>query len=233
MVLEAPVAEPLAAGQGELPSLPRAADKRPSPRPVPPTPRPPGLRLVAGGAPPPLPDLADDDALPWQKRRPKRPVVAALVAPEGAARLAPLVDRLGNRLGLARLHRLVPVESHVPERAQRAAPLFEPLLAGWPTGTPRPVRLLDPPEPIEVTAPVPDDPPVAFRWRRRHRRVRRADGPERIASEWWRRVSPPDARAIRDYYRIEDEDGRRFWVFRAGLYEAGTPPLWYLHGVFP
>jgi len=74
---------------------------------------------------------------------------------------------------------------------------------------------------------VPDDPPVLFRWRRLTHRVRRADGPERIAGEWWRGEDE-----TRDYYRVEDEEGRRFWLYRTGLYAPGAAPAWFLHGVF-
>jgi len=81
---------------------------------------------------------------------------------------------------------------------------------------------------------VPDDPPLMFSWRRLHHRVRHADGPERIAGEWWRNpashlAGPGD---IRDYYRVEDMDGRRFWLFRAGLYQPDQPARWFVHGVF-
>jgi protein ImuB len=95
------------------------------------------------------------------------------------------------------------------------------------------VRLFRRPEPIEAMAPVPDDPPIQFRWRGRLHRVRKAEGPERIGEEWWRRpideVSPA---AVRDYYRVEDETGARFWLFRAGLYDPDNPPRWWLHGLF-
>jgi protein ImuB len=94
---------------------------------------------------------------------------------------------------------------------------------------PRPIRLLPGPEPIEVIAPVPDDPPQSFRWRRESHKVARAEGPERIAPEWWR---SDGARQVRDYYRIEDERGRRFWVYRSGTYGETTQPRWYLHGWF-
>jgi protein ImuB len=106
-----------------------------------------------------------------------------------------------------------------------------------PQKPPRPVRLFAPPEPIEaVMWIVPDDPPSRFTWRRRPHRVTQADGPERIADEWWqldgRLVDAAgDPGAIRDYYRVEDETGRRFWLFRAGL--PGDPPSrWFIHGVF-
>src|SRR5882762_6383485 len=82
---------------------------------------------------------------------------------------------------------------------------------------PRPVRMFAPPEPIEAAWLLPDDPPFRFTWRRRAHRVRRADGPERIAEEWWTADGDLSPGAIRDYYRVEDDEGRRFWVFRAGL----------------
>jgi protein ImuB len=105
------------------------------------------------------------------------------------------------------------------------------------TRRPRPVRLFAPPEPIEaVMWIVPDDPPSRFTWRCRPHRVAQADGPERIAEEWWQPdgqlidgAGAPDA--IRDYYRVEDETGRRFWLFRAGL-PGDPPPRWFIHGVF-
>jgi protein ImuB len=156
---------------------------------------------------------------------------------EGA--LAALVDRLGSRLGLANLTRLAPFESHLPERAVAVQPAIgasgkTPLR--WPAGMVRPVRLLAPPEPVEAMAPVPDDPPVMFRWRRLLHRVRRADGPERIAGEWWRDfarvVHAGDPDDIRDYYRVEDEAGRRFWLYRAGLYHPDRAARWFVHGVF-
>ena len=82
-------------------------------------------------------------------------------------------------------------------------------------------------------APVPDDPPIVFRWRGRLHRVRRAEGPERLAEEWGRRPPGDTAPAhVRDYYRVEDEAGARFWLFRAGLYTAQTPAKWWLHGLF-
>ena len=81
-------------------------------------------------------------------------------------------------------------------------------------------------------APVPDGPPALFRWRQKSHKVVSAEGPERIAPEWWRSEGQPLSRETRDYYRIEDEGGRRFWVFREGLYLPGQAPGWYLHGFF-
>jgi protein ImuB len=159
---------------------------------------------------------------------------------EDIAALALLADRLGNRIGFANLRRLAPRESHLPERAVAVLPaLAPPGKAIWRSGAARPIRLLAPPETVEAMAPVPDDPPILFRWRRKQHRVRRADGPERVAAEWWRnpdpareRERPDDPGAIRDYYRVEDEEGRRFWLFRAGLYRPDRPARWFIHGVF-
>jgi protein ImuB len=148
---------------------------------------------------------------------------------------ASLVDRLVNRLGAANVRRLVPFESHLPERAVRSLPaLAEAPAAGtWPHGPPRPIRLLERPDPVEAVAPVPDDPPLLFRWRGATYRVRRAEGPERIAAEWWRDPAAAGDGGVRDYYRVEDEAGRRFWLYRQGLYRPELPPRWFLHGFFP
>ena len=159
--------------------------------------------------------------------------------------LGPLFDRLGAKLGLDTLVRLEPRASHIPERASVASPVSDsphpnPLpLAGEgaaPQKPSRPVRLFQPPEPVEAFWVLPDDPPFRFTWRRRIHRVAQADGPERITEEWWRPdgelidgAGSPDA--IRDYYRVEDASGRRFWLFRAGL-PGNPPPRWFVHGVF-
>lgn len=153
-----------------------------------------------------------------------------------AADLAPLLDRLANRLGPKNVARPMPIESHIPERAVKWTPPLEGTArASWPQLQPRPIRLLPRPEPIEAMAPVPDDPPLSFRWRHVLHRVRRADGPERIAPEWWR--VEDEGAETRDYYRVEDESGGRYWLYRAGLYIAGpnktyAHPRWYLHGIF-
>jgi len=162
--------------------------------------------------------------------RPRAPAPPADQDGVDAAELAILVDRLANRLGLRSVGVLVPRESHVPERAQRLAPLFAPAKGVWRFDRPRPIRLLPRPEPIEAMAPVPDDPPISFRWRRLQHRVRWADGPERICGEWWR--GNEDGEALRDYYRVEDEAGRRFWLYRDGLYRPLATPRWFLHGLF-
>jgi protein ImuB len=159
--------------------------------------------------------------------------LADLAAPP-PAELAATLDDLTNRLGEGSVWRPAPFPSHVPERAlRRAPPLARP--ARWQAPAPRPVRLLRRPEPIEATAPVPDDPPILFRWRGVLHRVRAASGPERIAAEWWRRAPDETREAadlVRDYYSVEDSSGARFWLFRTGRH-AGTPDArWFLHGVF-
>jgi len=161
-----------------------------------------------------------------------------------AEALAQIVDRLGARLGHERIVRLEPRASHVPERAVAVVPAVRgttPAMRGWRThveeqmaaalagSLARPLRLLARPEPVEAVAEVPEGPPRLFRWRRVTHRVTRAEGPERIAPEWWR----PGERRTRDYYRVEDAEGRRFWLYRDGLYLRDTEgPRWYLHGVF-
>ena len=158
---------------------------------------------------------------------------AALAGEEAKGEaMAALVDRLSNRLGEERVWRAAPYESWSPERAvARASPMSRPR-DGWDPDRPRPLRLFRRPEPIKALAPVPDDPPVRFTWRGVSHRVRRAEGPERLAQEWWRDAaseSGPDR--VRDYYRVEDEEGARFWLFRAGLYGSGET-RWFMHGLF-
>jgi protein ImuB len=146
----------------------------------------------------------------------------------GTEDVARLLDSLRNRLGRDRVVRFDVRQSHLPERAVRRLAAGEaPAPAAWPAAR-RPLRLLAPPEPVEAVAPVPDSPPVMFRWRRRTHRVARADPAERIACEWWRAEAPE-----RDYYLVEDEQGRRFWLFRRGLYGSEPPPRGFLHGIFP
>lgn len=154
---------------------------------------------------------------------------------DGGAALADLVDRLANRIGEGRVARLGPRASHQPDRAvTRLAAVRDgaEAPAKWPPTPPRPIRLLTPPEAVEAVAMVPDGPPMLFRWRGRAYRIARAAGPERIEDEWWREDRP-----VRDYYRVEDEAGTRFWLYREGLYRdpsggADGPPRWYLHGLF-
>jgi protein ImuB len=147
--------------------------------------------------------------------------------------LAPLIDRLENRLGAGSVWRAAPVESDLPERSVAAIPAVgPPPAASWPPALPRPLRLLDPPQPIGVMALLPDHPPAAFTWRGKRHRVRHADGPERIRGEWWRDAAETDA--VRDYFAVEDETGSRFWLFRNGdgTDERSGDLTWFLHGVF-
>ncbi|MTH98084.1 DNA polymerase Y family protein [Roseibium sp. RKSG952] len=187
---------------------------------------------------------------------------------ETDADLAGLIDRLGARLGLARVGRLLPVDRHVPESQCALVPaatvredalswvglagndlglgpgLAEGPEQGFDSEDPtwqdlpleRPLRLINPAEPVETVAMVPDGPPLRFRWRRVLYKVVRSEGPERIAPPWWvgaADASADGAAATRDYFRIEDEDGRRFWLYREGLYAQETrEPRWFLQGVF-
>lgn len=148
-----------------------------------------------------------------------------------------LIDALVNRLGRSTVRRLFPRESHIPELAQATRSAFAglPNWEGDTTKPPRPPFLLVRPEPLAVMAEIPEGPPARFTWRRVNRRVTKAQGPERIAPEWWRALDRESKPRPRDYYRIEDEDGCRYWVFREGLYQdsEGLAPCWFLHGVFP
>jgi len=152
---------------------------------------------------------------------------------EAAPDISDLIDLLANRVGEQKLYRVVPVASDVPERSVRHIPALAPETgADWPGRWPRPPRLLARAEPIDTVALLPDHPPVSFVWRGVRRRVKRADGPERIFGEWWK--CDPELAAVRDYFRIEDDAGERYWVFRAG---DGEDPLtgsqrWFLHGIF-
>jgi protein ImuB len=153
-----------------------------------------------------------------------------------ADEIADLADRLSTRFGSDRVVRFVAEDTHDPDRAARAMPASRKSAkaAAWPAPEAeepplRPVQIFDPPQLIEAMAEVPDGPPLHFNWRRAKHVIIRAEGPERIAPEWWRRT--PDAPS-RDYYRVEDEMGRRFWLFRTGLHGSDRP-RWYVHGLFP
>ncbi len=164
---------------------------------------------------------------------PALPSAALLESKDHEPDVAILIDRLVNRLGADRVYRAAPVESDVPERSvRRIPPLARPVGATWPPNLPRPTRMLTPPQPVEAIAMLPDQPPAVFTWRRVRHRIRRADGPERILGEWWRHDG--ETHASRDYWQVEDEDGRRFWLYRSG---DGVDPAtgnlnWYLHGFF-
>jgi protein ImuB len=197
------------------------------------------------------------------------------------AGLASLIDRLEHRLGSGSVRRLHPRQSHIPERAVAIKRAAEGPAPGWrieaPFGARPPLLLAPPEEAAEIMAIVPEGPPRRFRWRGALHDVAHAQGPERIAPEWWRPdlttfprrgkvargagrgmpgkdsvqgESPPDVfehppstpsghlpppeEGIRDYYVVEDMDGRRFWLYRSGLYGIDQPsPRWFVHGVFP
>ncbi|HEY7797955.1 MAG TPA: hypothetical protein VIA80_04275, partial [Hyphomonadaceae bacterium] len=149
--------------------------------------------------------------------------------------VADLADRLSVRFGQDRVLRFLPEDTHNPDRAAKAVPaVFNPLTSPvWPAPEEdepplRPAQMFDPPQPVEAIAQVPDGPPLHFSWRRKKHVVARAEGPERIAPEWWRTSET----AARDYYRVEDDEGRRFWLFRSGEYGDEKSPRWYVHGVF-
>jgi protein ImuB len=161
-------------------------------------------------------------------------------ARETERELSELLDRLTTRFGRERVLRFIRLDTHEPEGESPAVSAAVATPMEWPApaaGEPpaRPLTLFDPPQPIEVLALAPDGPPARFRWRRQAHDVLRAEGPERIAPEWTQ-VDPmrfgPEA-PTRDYYRVEDREGRRFWLFRLGLYERGDDtPRWFLHGLF-
>ncbi len=161
---------------------------------------------------------------------------------EDTAELCRLVDRLSARLGTRRVRRLIAQDSHIPEIAETALPAQ--MLNGdhgWTAFRryrddselpPRPLRLLARPEPIDAVAEVPDGPPLRFRWRRALHEVVAAEGPERIDGAWWSEHGGPS----RDYFRVEDRSGLRFWLFRTGLYrdlaQSTGEPKWFMHGTF-
>jgi protein ImuB len=174
--------------------------------------------------------------------------------PDDDAALSHLIDRLGARFGLRRVTRLVEQDTHIPEFAVATLPahggqrtedggrtsqLRHPSSVICPPSSDtqaslsptRPVRLFGQPEPVEAVAEVPDGPPARFRWRRVLHEVAAAEGPERIAMEWWRDA---DGQALtRDYFRVESREGLRVWLYREGLYGRDTPaPRWFLHGLF-
>jgi protein ImuB len=179
--------------------------------------------------------LALNTALPTQSDL----VHSGLSSTTTATALSDLTDRLANRLGPKAITRPAARQSHVPERAEAWVPVDRLREKPWSVKAPgsatmipgpiRPVRLLRRPEPIEAMALLPDHPPARFRWRGAEVRIGRATGPERLAPEWWR---DPTRHATRDYFRVEDVEGRRYWLFREGLAERGEAPVWYLHGLF-
>ena len=150
---------------------------------------------------------------------------------DDGAELARLVDRLSAKLGAGAVRCAVPLASHMPERTEDwHSALHRAPRASHQRST-RPIRLFDPPEEIRVLYAVPEGPPAQFVWRRLTHRVTRFAGPERIAPEWWR--DKPGTR-LRDYYRVEDQFGRRIWIYRDGVLGdgRGQTPRWFVHGSF-
>ncbi len=231
MALVAPVTEPLAARQSAFPAGSRREAKQGS-----------------GHSPPGEGTLPSEGA-----------GVLALSpsAPLADAELGQLIDRLGNRLGFDAVVRLAPRESFLPERVTREVPVFDKTAPCWspPSSASRqplrPLRLLARPDPVEAMAlvasrppaaqempDIPDrqlseegGPPMLFRWRRVVHRVQAAEGPERIAPEWWRE-DRSWVSGSRDYWRIEDADGRRFWLYREVRAKPAAASRWFLHGLF-
>jgi protein ImuB len=142
-------------------------------------------------------------------------------------RLSELVDRLASKIGMNKIQRYVPDEHYWPERSfKSASSLHEKLTIAWRTDKLRPLHLLSTPEHIEVTAPIPDYPPMLFRYKGTIHKIIKADGPERIEQEWWIQQGQH-----RDYYRVEDEEGHRYWLFRLGHYHDKIYQ-WFIHGFF-
>jgi protein ImuB len=138
-----------------------------------------------------------------------------------------LVDRFGTRFGFEQVNRIRICESFLPEQAVEFRPATAPMLtsAEWPAYRVRPIRLVDPPMRIEVSILIPGGSPVQFFVGNRKHRIVRSEGPERLAAEWWRENG--SRRNARDYYRIEDDQGFRFWIFR------DSSERWFLHGHLP
>jgi protein ImuB len=160
--------------------------------------------------------------------------------------VAALIDRIAARIGGRRVVVHLPQDTHIPECAERAAPAQQYLasasVAEWPVCVDaepplRPLRLFERPEEIKVPfVTAPDGSPHHFTWRRATHVVQRVEGPERIAMEWWRQQAKNHTR---DYFRMEDTEGLRFWIYRDGLYHEPVsdegepiPPKWFVHGLF-
>ncbi len=142
-------------------------------------------------------------------------------------KVAELLDRINSKSGADGITRYLPAEHYWPERSVKiATSLWEKKTTEWRIDMPRPIHLLPKPEVIEVTAALPDYPPMLFRYKGKLYNVAKSDGPERIEQEWWLTDG-----VYRDYYCIEDENGARYWLFRSGPYDAGQPK-WFIHGFF-
>lgn len=145
--------------------------------------------------------------------------------------LASLLDRIAGRVGMSAIHRYLPAAHYWPERSIKpASSIYEKTGTAWKTDRPRPLCLLAQPEPVEVTVPIPDYPPMLFIYKGQVHKIKKADGPERIEREWWLEQG-----RVRDYYYVEDEAGARYWLFRSGHYEQHKEqhtPEWFIHGFF-
>ncbi|ANP44875.1 Y-family DNA polymerase [Candidatus Viadribacter manganicus] len=162
-----------------------------------------------------------------------RTLVSVEEAAASSEQIGGIIDILSSRLGAKRVVRPNLHDEHAPERAsgwRAALGKSDDMKAVRPPADGvlrRPVRLFSPAQIIEVMASVPDGPPIRFRWRRVMRDVVRAEGPERISGDWQRHEM------TRDYYRVEDRHGRRYWLYREGLYgESEAIPRWFVHGLF-
>ena len=171
-----------------------------------------------------------------------------------ADKLSHLVDHLASRLGADKVQTLAMVENWIPEKSEAFVPaqhsyrhkadiiadlIQDESAYSQPLSSPRPIRLLTPPEPIQAIALLPDHPPSQIRWRHQNWRIRRATGPERIGPRWWQSDVRQDIRQnihqdtrSRDYYRLETQSGQRLWVYRQGLPERHDEISWFLHGFF-
>jgi protein ImuB len=142
--------------------------------------------------------------------------------------LSELLDRLTNRFGSSPIHRFLPDEHHLPEYSYKeSVSLAESPATTWNIDRPRPLQLLSRPQSIEVAAPIPDYPPMHFRYLGKLHTIKKSDGPERIEPEWWIGDG-----SHRDYYAVEDDQGQRFWLFRSGRYCENETPKWFIHGFF-
>lgn len=143
--------------------------------------------------------------------------------------VAELLDNIAARVGASNIHRYLPAEHFLPEGVAKNTTDLAALPENeWPDDLPRPLQLLDPPEPIEAMALTPDYPPKQFIYRKERHIIANADGPERIECEWWEQPQP-----YRDYFNVEDENGQRYWIYSTPDADSSLPSNWFLHGYFP
>jgi len=143
------------------------------------------------------------------------------------AAVAELLDKIISKRGTNVIHRYLPAEHYWPERSyQLAASIHARKEIEWRTDQPRPIHLLPIPHVIDVTVPLPDYPPMLFFYKGQRHQIKKADGPERVEQEWWMQQGE-----FRDYYCVEDEEGKRYWLFRSGHVDGGRS-RWYIHGFF-